>query len=200
MTTAYFYDTEFHEDGSTIDLISIGIVASDGREYYAVSSDFDYARARANDWLRENVLSQLPQRDGQLDHTHPDVKTKARIAAEVRDFLLAGDEPIELWAYYGAYDHVALAQLWGPMMNLPKGIPMWTHDLNQVGEQYGVAEWPPQQDGLHNALDDARWVAGCMGALQQSLMVAAQQMMAAQQHQQQDPTTTRLASGLIVPR
>lgn len=31
----YFLDTEFHEDGKTIDLISIGIVAEDGREYYA---------------------------------------------------------------------------------------------------------------------------------------------------------------------
>ena len=33
----YFYDTEFLEDGETIDLISIGIVAEDGREYYAVT-------------------------------------------------------------------------------------------------------------------------------------------------------------------
>src|SRR4051812_11038169 len=32
----YFYDTEFLEDGQTIELISIGIVAEDGREYYAV--------------------------------------------------------------------------------------------------------------------------------------------------------------------
>ena len=31
-----FYDTEFLEDGKTIDLISIGMVAEDGREYYAV--------------------------------------------------------------------------------------------------------------------------------------------------------------------
>ncbi len=28
----YFLDTEFYEDGKTIDLISIGIVAEDGRE------------------------------------------------------------------------------------------------------------------------------------------------------------------------
>lgn len=29
----YFYDTEFIEDGHTIELISIGVVAEDGREY-----------------------------------------------------------------------------------------------------------------------------------------------------------------------
>ena len=34
----YFFDTEFYEDGKTIDLISIGIVAEDGREFYAVSN------------------------------------------------------------------------------------------------------------------------------------------------------------------
>ena len=35
----YFYDTEFLEDGHTFDLISIGIVAEDGREYYARSEE-----------------------------------------------------------------------------------------------------------------------------------------------------------------
>lgn len=30
----YFIDTEFVDDGHTIDLISIGIVAEDGRELY----------------------------------------------------------------------------------------------------------------------------------------------------------------------
>lgn len=33
----YFFDTEFYEDGKTIDLVSIGIVAEDGRELYAVN-------------------------------------------------------------------------------------------------------------------------------------------------------------------
>ena len=50
----YFYDTEFIEDGSTIELVSIGIVAEDGREYYAVSRDFD--ATRASDWVVRNCL------------------------------------------------------------------------------------------------------------------------------------------------
>ena len=43
----YFYDTEFIEDGETIELVSFGVVAEDGREFYAVSSDFDPASANA---------------------------------------------------------------------------------------------------------------------------------------------------------
>jgi hypothetical protein len=51
----YWFDTEFIEDGKTIDLISIGIVAEDGRERYWESSEADHSKA--NDWVRENVLS-----------------------------------------------------------------------------------------------------------------------------------------------
>ena len=54
----YFYDTEFIEDGNTIELVSIGIVAEDGREYYAVSTDFD--AARANPWAVSYTHLTLP--------------------------------------------------------------------------------------------------------------------------------------------
>src|SRR5712675_2913217 len=54
----YFFDTEFYEDGKTIDLISIGIVAEDGREFYAVSQDAQLHRV--SDWVRSNVLPRLP--------------------------------------------------------------------------------------------------------------------------------------------
>lgn len=41
----YFYDCEFIEDGRTIELVSIGVVCEDGREFYAVSTEFDPERA-----------------------------------------------------------------------------------------------------------------------------------------------------------
>ena len=41
----FFYDCEFIEDGTTIDLVSIGVVGEDGREFYAVSTEFDASRA-----------------------------------------------------------------------------------------------------------------------------------------------------------
>ena len=54
----YWMDTEFDEDGKTIELISIGIVSADGRELYLVSSEFD--PDRCNDWVKKNVLPHLP--------------------------------------------------------------------------------------------------------------------------------------------
>src|SRR4051812_12087398 len=60
----FFLDTEFIEDGVTIDLISIGIVAEDGREYYAVSSEFD--PTKASQWVKDNVLVHLPLAHGKV--------------------------------------------------------------------------------------------------------------------------------------
>lgn len=163
----YFYDTEFIEDGVTIDLISIGIVADDGREYYAVSNEFSVGKLHANKWLVDNVWPTLPRREhsagmrcrcihGHLDTDHPDVRSRAQIARTVRDFVLAADSKPELWAWYGAYDHVALCQLWGRMIDLPECIPMYTRDLKQEADRLGNPVLPDQPAGEHNALADAR--------------------------------------------
>ncbi|MDX3455073.1 3'-5' exoribonuclease [Streptomyces sp. ME02-8801-2C] len=167
-----FYDTEFVENGTTIDLVSIGMVAEDGRELYAVSSEFDSSKLLINPWLVDNVWPSLPTKPcpaghrclsrgkGHLDYDHPDVDSRAQIARRVRDFVLGTDPEqlphVELWAWYGAYDHVALAQLFGRMIDLPEGMPMWTNDLRQECERLGNPQLPEQPDGLHNALADAR--------------------------------------------
>ncbi len=38
----YWIDTEFIERPCTIDLISVGLVAEDGREFYAESNEIDH--------------------------------------------------------------------------------------------------------------------------------------------------------------
>lgn len=135
-------DTEFIEDGRTIDLISIGIVREDGAEYYAESAECDLNRA--SDWVRANVLP----------HLTGDRKSRAVIAREIVDFV--GPAP-EIWAYYADYDWVALCQLYGTMMQLPKGWPLFCRDLRQITADMAT---PPMQHGddEHNALADARWV------------------------------------------
>ena len=41
----YWIDTEFIEQPYAIDLISVGLVAEDGRELYAESSEVDWSKA-----------------------------------------------------------------------------------------------------------------------------------------------------------
>jgi 3' exoribonuclease, RNase T-like len=180
----YFIDTEFIENGITIELISIGIVCEDGREYYGINLDCDLSKA--NDWVKENVIAQLPPvfeepRENETLLQHFDRnhwKRKNVLVAEVAFFLgaerldpitkepapfgnyyeLREDAPKpELWGYYSAYDHIVLCQLFGTMMDLPKGFPMYTMCLKQWCKQLGDPELPAQGKGLHNALEDAKW-------------------------------------------
>lgn len=165
-----FYDTEFLETGSSIDLISIGMVAEDGRELYAVNRDMPAKRIAKHEWLVHNVVPSLPRIHGDrrlqvnrrrnplaLDFEHSDMLNRERIAAKVERFILATPD-VELWAWYGAFDHVALAWLFGPMSQLPSGIPMWTNDLRQEAARLGLTDddMLKQASGHHNALADAR--------------------------------------------
>jgi|SRR5579872_343708 len=180
--TRYFYDCEFIEDGSTIDLISIGIVAEDGREYYAQSADF--CAARANEWIRNNVLVHLAvcphgpptvnlalfhHWRGQCTFEEPEKgiagayadcpwRTREQIKREIIAFMdIKKYGTPELWGYYSAYDHVAFCQLFGTMMDLPKGFPMYTRDLKQWCDMLGNPRLPKQEVSEHHALADARW-------------------------------------------
>lgn len=176
MPVRIFYDTEFLEDGRTIDLISIGMVVCEYRpdrhqyevaaDFYAVNRDAPWDRIAAHPWLRGNVLPSLPgswQDGGSTDESiwRPDesdqsVHPLADIAPQVEAVITAGGEDVELWAWYGAYDHVALCQLWGAMIDKPKGVPMHTNDLKQEANRQGVT-LPDQPSGEHNALEDARY-------------------------------------------
>src|SRR5215216_7285439 len=91
----FFYDTEFIEDGTTIDLVSIGVVDEAGREFYAVSTEFDPAKAIP--WVRRNVLDQLP------GPAHPVWRSRDQIKDELLAFLTEPGEEIELWAWHAAY-------------------------------------------------------------------------------------------------
>ncbi|GAA3818965.1 MULTISPECIES: polyadenylate-specific 3'-exoribonuclease AS [Amycolatopsis] len=145
----FFYDTEFIEDGVTIDLVSIGVVDERGREFYAVSTDFD--PAKAGPWVRENVLPKLPSPADKA------WRSRAQIRADLLEFFGRPPGGIELWAWYAAYDHVALAQLWGTMPELPRQLPRFTRDLRQRWEDVGKPKLPLPPQNAHDALADARF-------------------------------------------
>lgn len=137
-----WFDTEFIEDGKTIELISIGAVREDGETFYAESLECDLSRA--SPWVKENVLP----------HLNGFAVSRARIAADLMKF--AGEKP-EFWAYYADYDLVALCQLFGTMMDLPSGWPMYCRDVKQLCDNMGNPKLPEQKSTEHNALADAEW-------------------------------------------
>ncbi len=174
----YFIDTEFHEFKKkpfigkaidTIELISIGLVSNDGREYYAISKDFDVKTAWENEWLRENVIQHLftayigvPQR---MDFARVDTykefkkgievfgKSNKQIAEDIFEFvnpkvesnteswtkhlnkfrtLAAENQNLQFYGYYSDYDWVVFCWLFGRMIDLPMGFPMYCIDLKQT--------------------------------------------------------------------
>jgi hypothetical protein len=239
----YYLDTEFHEyekNGiNTIELISIGIVAEDGREYYAVCNDFDIHAAMENEWLRKNVLAPIhielePEMEAVVNEHYgttgrqiaqwdqlfnsEKTKSKSQIAKEIKQFcsISSGfsdfenpetsnvvlwvernedvehelkhkgvttifEGPPEFYAYYADYDWVVFCWLFGRMIDLPEGFPMYCRDLKQmiddkcdsinkeaqlvspgcplVSHKTMKENNPnyPTQDNEHNALDDAKW-------------------------------------------
>lgn len=124
-------------------------------------------------------------------------KSNNQIAEEIKEFVgfpyyypknsymrKAGvsTKPI-FYNYYGAYDHVVLCWLFGKMVDLPNGFPMYSVDLKQELDMKlnrtnlplrGLTTTPnknlesklkevkgyknyPKQGKEHNALDDAFW-------------------------------------------
>jgi len=207
----YFLDTEFLEGiqkrglfnikkpKPTIDLISIGIVCEDGREYYAISKGFNLKEAwnrhdlKINKhypmgpkyvkdfWIRQNVLYPIFKelynksredkdflRDrfftyGQgfkystlkvlidwygipnsqiaseiIKFTNDDVPVKTigtttvQLSEESQLDLKRGYTTPEFYGYYADYDWVVFCWLFGKMMDLPKGFPMYCRDLKQM--------------------------------------------------------------------
>ena len=236
----YFLDTEFLEGTQkkwfgqtklTIDLISIGIVAEDDREYYAISKDFNLKEAwnrydlvkysfrdfgltpnyKKVYWIRDNVLKPIfielrakeveeyniaQRRNVVLDFPTYSFcfrefkrllnkygKTNKQIAEEIKDFIEKPPgiyhqitlDKNQFYGYYSDYDWVVFCWLFGKMIDLPKGFPMYCIDLKQELDRtqeikFGLSLYKgslandiktlpnyPKQTNEHNALADARW-------------------------------------------
>lgn len=165
-----FYDCKLNERGRDlpIQLVSIGMVRGDGHELYLVNQEA-LSNVVRNPWLSVNAVPELPIRFDdpyifEWDKGHEDYENVVAldsIPPLILDFLTRDLEldPAELWAWQGAYDHVALCQLFGAMGELPAGVPMFTHSLQQLHEEHPQVVLPPQPIRHHNAMHDARWVA-----------------------------------------
>lgn len=153
----YWIDTEFIDLRPSVHLISIGIVAEDGRELYMELSDAPLHLSGS--WVKENVISKLI---GQT--TSPEDARR-----ELETFI--GPEAPEFWLWYGAYDWVAFTQLWGRMVDAPKwALNDYYNDLRQYAGALGPEfDCPPKPEGVHNALFDARWTRDAFYAAERFL-------------------------------
>jgi hypothetical protein len=143
----YFLDFEFIEGFHKplfgkrrhfIDLISIGIASEDNRGFYYVSKEYNYKDA--DQWVKDNVILKAYTHSCSGDcrnslssdnfHKHFGSSIK-----EIRDALLnwiGDDKDISFYGYYSDYDWVLFCSMFGRMIDLPKGFPMYCIDLKQT--------------------------------------------------------------------
>jgi hypothetical protein len=147
----WFLDTEFDKNGTTIKLISIALVSERGDEYYRVLSD-GWRVEDCDPWVQQNVVPHLFA--GGAASASREV-----VAQDVQHLLLEDGKP-EVWGYFADYDWVVLCQLFGKMIDLPNGFPMYCLDMKQEMHRFGVKreQMPAQGGTAHNALEDARWI------------------------------------------
>lgn len=145
----HWFDTEFIDNGRTVEMLSIGIVNIRGETYYAEPEETD--RNLAGDWVKANVIPLM----------RGPIKPRAVIRDEIVEFV--GYKP-EFWAYFGAYDWVCMCQLFGTMLDVPNhthGWPMFARDIQQLRQDRGIKFLWPQTTVKHHALNDAIWTKNC---------------------------------------
>lgn len=151
----FFVNTEFIDLDRRIDLISLGLVRADGREFYAISTEFD--GEQANEFVRTVVLPQLEPRD------HRAWMSRAQMKIALQQFV--GDEEPTFWSWAAApWDWMALAQLFPLQERVPDGWRYTAYDVSLLAEAAGLRlnpvddSLPPPPAAVHHALADASWV------------------------------------------
>lgn len=185
----YFFDTEFNENVHPIELISAGMVAEDGREWYAIHRNYsrhsEYLRFlkgeedgsvedfihlhSCNDWVKAHVLPIM-----HIDWTQQNKGDSLVVGGDedIKNSLMSfvGLDPApEFWAYYGDYDWFLLTRMFKSFDRMPRKWPQICYDLHQYARHLGMHRLlPPKLMPAHNALVDARWTKMAFGRVKES--------------------------------
>jgi hypothetical protein len=129
---------------------------------------------KSNKQIAKEVIEFCNMGSGYSDFEHPEisnvlrwVKRNDKTEELIKEYNITKifDEKPEFYAYYGDYDWVVFCWLFGNMIDLPKEFPKYCKDLQQTFDEKKknvkgrMKDQPgfPINDGIHNALEDARW-------------------------------------------
>lgn len=172
MAIKVFFDTEFTGLRQNTTLISIGLVAEDGRTFYAEFTDYEYGQV--DDWLRANVLKNLFLVDGEFCGVDRDYITLRSTSTVIRGalsmWLYSLGNKVEMWSDCLAYDWVLFCQLFGGAQKVPDFVYYIPFDLATLLKIKGIdpdisrevfSGLPTNAEQKHNALWDARVIKAC---------------------------------------
>ena len=153
-----FFDTEFTGLHKNTTLISVGIVAEDGRRFYGVLNDFD--RMQCTQWIKKNVLKGSVEdllcipvsiiedigEDGKYRDFWIVSGNKRLVSIHLNRWLnwIGGYDSIQFVSDVCHYDFVLLIDLitnGGTAFDLPGNISPVCHDMNQdIARFYKVTD------------------------------------------------------------
>ena len=134
-----YFDTEFTGLRKDTTLISIGLVTADNKKFYAEFTDYD--ESQVDDWIRDNVISNLIHPDYHPKCTEGDLWTITGTKSDVSHFLklwlesiVKPNQILQFVSDVSHYDFVLLIDLitnGGTAFDMPEYISPVCHDINQ---------------------------------------------------------------------
>lgn len=179
--TKIFFDTEFtglHKDTT---LISIGLVAESGENFYAELTDFD--KSQIDEWLQINVINNLLFNDIlneeiiSNDLENYEIKGNTDLVKESLNLWFEQFNEVEIWSDCLSYDWVLFNNIFGHAFNIPKNIYYIPFDictlfkLKDIDPDINREEFIKQhllsdfQIKKHNAYYDANIIKKCYNKL-----------------------------------
>ena len=141
-----YFDTEFTGLHKNTALISIGMIAENGRTFYAELNDYD--RNQVNDWIQDNVIANLlhnGERFMELSNYCAPYScvmggSKEYVKAELKRWLSQFDS-VQLVSDVCYYDMILFIDLFGSAFKLPSNVNASCHDINQdIAKYYNISE------------------------------------------------------------
>ena len=134
-----YFDTEFTGLVPDTTLISIGMVADNGQQFYGEFTD--YNEDLCDDWIKQNVLENLTLKDekkGYKNQTYDCLYVKGSedyICSELDKWLKTFNEEtdgrIQLVSDVCHYDMVLFCNLFGGAFKIPDNVNPACYDINQ---------------------------------------------------------------------
>jgi hypothetical protein len=170
-----FFDFEFtglHKDTTPI---SLGIIAGNGKQFYAEFTDYD--TTMVDDWIQTQVIDNLL-----FNSQNPFVQdfggitfikgTTAEIKKELHKWL-KDFKRIEFWSDVIPYDGVLLNELIGVLDDVPDNVDYIYYDIATLFKMFGIDPDVsreafidrPIEGEKHNALYDAKVIEACYDKL-----------------------------------
>ena len=129
-----FMDSEFCGLQKDTQLISIGLISEDGREFYAEFASIN--TELLDDWIIENVLmntakyGEVNETDIVINESDYHFGTKEEIQEELKEWLSQFDE-VQLVSDVCHYDMVLFIDIFGSAFDLPENVSPVCYDINQ---------------------------------------------------------------------